>query len=751
MKRYIQDIVAVIGFLVVVFVFFRQVFFGMLPVPSDSLVGLYHPWRDYFSQNYPRGVPFKNFLITDPVRQQIPWKKLVIDSWKRGEVPWWNPYVFSGAPLAANIQSAAFYPLNILFFLFTFPTAWTVLIMLQPILGGIFLYTYLRHRELPAFASFIGSIVWSFCGFSTAWLTWGTISQTALWIPLMLLGVDKVLAGKKNWWALLSLFLAMSIVAGHIQIALYSIILAFCYACVQPSYKKNNTGRRGLLLASIVACFLTIPQWVPTLNLIFDSARGSSTAWQAEGFFIPWQHLIQFVVPDFFGNPATLNYWGIWNWAEFVGFIGIAPLLFALIAVFAYRQQSKFWVWTVGVSLLFALPTVVAKLPYQLHIPLVSSLQPTRLLVLIDFALAVLAAQGVAQIMQTPRKWYVPVVFLGVIFVGSWIVVVLDGRFGQDAQAVANFAIAKRNLILPTAMFLITLLFLFTMEKLPRFKLYILAGLMLVSVFDLFRFAGKFTPFSPTSYFFPETPVIRFLSAQPKPFRVLALDERILPPNVASYYGIETIEGYDPVYSSSYETLFAAVKRGEVTAPPYGFNRILTTNNIDSPLLPYLNVEYVLSLSELDRPFLEKVFEEGETKVYEYKNSLPRVMLVDRMIHSLKREEALRTLMATRGFVATVPLTVQLFSTPLTLGEAATIRSFSNNNLTIDVMASTSRMLAISATYDRGWSAKVDGTSVPVFRINYALMGIPVPEGTSEVRLYYNPLQSILSAQQLSL
>ena len=57
---------------------------GKLPVPSDTLVGLYHPWRDLYRDTNPRGVPFKNFLITDPVRQQIPWRKIVIDQWKEG-------------------------------------------------------------------------------------------------------------------------------------------------------------------------------------------------------------------------------------------------------------------------------------------------------------------------------------------------------------------------------------------------------------------------------------------------------------------------------------------------------------------------------------------------------------------------------------------------------------------------------------------------------------------------------------------
>src|SRR3989344_4059292 len=155
--------------------FYQTILFGKLPVPSDALVGLYHPWRDLYNDTNPRGIPFKNFLITDPVRQQIPWRKIAIDQWKEGKIPLWNPYNFSGTPILANIQTAALYPLNILFLIFPFIDAWTTLIMLQPLLAGLFMYWYLRSLALRSVASLLGAIAWSFSGFNIAWLTWGTM------------------------------------------------------------------------------------------------------------------------------------------------------------------------------------------------------------------------------------------------------------------------------------------------------------------------------------------------------------------------------------------------------------------------------------------------------------------------------------------------------------------------------------------------------------------------------------------------
>ena len=117
MRKYLFRLVPMLLIVVACAVFFYPTITkGLLPVPADTLIGLYHPWLDQAATTNPAGVPFKNFLITDPIRQQIPWKKLVIDDWKKGKVPVWNPYNFSGAPLLANFQSAVFSPLNFLYF-----------------------------------------------------------------------------------------------------------------------------------------------------------------------------------------------------------------------------------------------------------------------------------------------------------------------------------------------------------------------------------------------------------------------------------------------------------------------------------------------------------------------------------------------------------------------------------------------------------------------------------------------------------
>ena len=159
----------VLFFIIVVLIFYSPLILKFyLPIPSDTIVGLYHPFRDFYAKDYPNGMPFKNFLITDPVRQTYIWKELSIDILKKKELPLWNPYEMSGKPLLANFQSSVFYPLNLILFISPFYFSWSMFIVFQSFLGGYFLYLYLKNQNINSNAILLGCITFIFSGFFTA-------------------------------------------------------------------------------------------------------------------------------------------------------------------------------------------------------------------------------------------------------------------------------------------------------------------------------------------------------------------------------------------------------------------------------------------------------------------------------------------------------------------------------------------------------------------------------------------------------
>jgi hypothetical protein len=737
MKKYWKDSLGIFGIVFIVLVFFyKTITSGLLPVPTDTLIGMYHPWRDMYAKEFPNGIPFKNFLITDPIRQQIPWRKQVIDAIKEKRLPLWDATSFSGTPLLANIQSGAFYPLNIMFFLLPFSIAWTLLIISQPLLAGIFLYLFLRHRHLGVLSSLVGSVCFAFSGFSTSWLTWGTIGSTILWLPLAIFSFEKIHEStKKNIWRLVFVFsVVSSFFAGHIQIFAYCMLVLGIYALW--TYRKMRMQKVSLMhiVIPIAIIAVTAPVWLRLLAYLPDTSRIAGSSWMAEGFFIPFRHLIQFVAPDFFGNPATLNYWGTWNYGEMVGYIGVVGIFLAIVGI---SKESAVWAGIVCIALLFAVDSPVARLPFLFHVPGISSLQPTRLLSLVDLGLSVLSAYGMASLVCGVKRKQISIAItlLFIIFVCAWISVLIPASFGVPMEQIA---VVKRNLILPSAVFVVLLFGIVGTQKFRHIGTF---SLLILLSFELVRFGWKFTPFTDASYFFPKTGIISQLQGFSKPFRVVSVDDRLLPANVLSYYDIESISGYDPIYSLRYEEYIAAMERGEPNIkPPFGFNRIIAPKTITSPLLSLLNVHYILSMDPLVGSNIQLVFEEGTTKLYTYGRDIPRVYLADQIITEVSKEAVIRqlyepTFIPGRTAVLESPIAIQ--SLPLGTSESAKIVQYEGDRMIIATTTKSPRLLVIGNMMDSHWKVTIDGMETSILRVNYLFFGIVVPDGDHTVTVQY--------------
>lgn len=217
MKRFLP----ILYILLVISIFFWPFISRLLlPIPSDNIVGLYHPFQDFYRKTFTRGVPYKNYLVADPVKQQYPWRELSVSLSKKFLLPLWNPYSLSGTPLLANFQSASFYPLNILFLILPFSLGWSIIILLQPLLAAIFLFFFLDNLRLSKWSAAIGGITFVFSGFFISWLEWGTVLHSGLWLPLILLCIDKIFYEKVRYffWIITFIFsISLSFLAGHLQ------------------------------------------------------------------------------------------------------------------------------------------------------------------------------------------------------------------------------------------------------------------------------------------------------------------------------------------------------------------------------------------------------------------------------------------------------------------------------------------------------------------------------------------------------
>lgn len=715
-----------------VIIFFYPLFaYGKLPIPADTIVGLYYPFRDIYSQTNPNGLPYKNFLVTDPVRQQYPWKNLSVSLQKKFQPPLWNPYEMAGTPLLANFQSSVYYPFNFLLYLSPFSVSWSIFILIQPLLAGVFLYLYLRSLKLDMSASLLGALIFAYSGFCMAWLEWGVIVHTALWLPLILLAIDKGFIKKDmRWKAVFILSLCASFFAGHLQTFFYIFLFTVFYFIARLfTQKRKKIIVFSFLFDLLVVGFITCIQWMPTLQFILLSNRSHDQSFLQPGWFIPYQNLVQFVAPDFFGNPATLNYFGVWNYGEFVGYIGIASCILALYALF-YRHDKKTWFFLSGIiiSFIFALPNFISQLPFFLHIPFLSTAQPTRLLFVIDLCLSALAALGLDLLLKKRKKIWVPVIVIGIVLAFLWGVTLQGKEIYANAE---DILVSKNNLKLPTLLFFISAGILLGYEyiKNKKIRTALIVFLFLIVVFDLFRFGWKFTPFTDKKYLYPETSVITYLQNQKGIFRIAVADNRILPPNFSVVYKLSSIEGYDPLYLLNYATFIASNEREDHTiTPPFGFNRIITPRNLNSQAIDFLNVKFILSLTENNDSKFKKVYQKGETRIYENKNVMSRAFFIEELVTLRTQEEIAKKIHLVDLRKVAIAKATASYTQKYKAGKAQ-ILFYSPNKVIIKTSNTEKGFLVLSDVYYPSFHATIDSVAVDIREVNLAFRGVVVPAG----------------------
>lgn len=766
-----------------VIAFFWKFFFrGLLPIPADIVVGMYLPWLD-FKWGYVVGVPVKNSILSDVVSQILIWRKLGIDLFKSGVWPLWNPYSFSGTPLLANFQSALFNPFNLFSFVLPFEYSWSLAIVCQPLLSAVFTYVFLKNRRLSNFASLVGATVFAFSGFSLVWLEYHTLSYVALWIPLLLFFTDKTVSTKKFRWVFFGAFsLAFAIFGGHLQTLFYLFLILFSYTIFLLREKKQSFFfiDKPFFLIFLFVClgiFLSAIQILPTLDLLINSIRRYENYVSLTNFgLFPLQNILTFFAPDFFGNPATGNYWGEWFYPELAGYVGVLPLLLAVIA-FVWRRDgfTNFFKLILGCSLLLALPT--GKFVYWLKIPWLSSSYASRILVLIDFSLAVLAALGAELVYISKEK-----IELKKLLFYSWLLAIaiftyplmtfllLKQEKGSSAymevinQFLTRSFVSLRNLVLPLLLLASASIFLFLMiASLKYFKkkhfnyfrqVLAFVGLLLI-FFDLARFGLKYNPFVSANFLFPTTPIIDFLKNQPQPFRFERERGELMPANMWIPYQLESASGYDPLYSRRYGQFLMALKRGSVLASLTRFGEI---DNYSSRLFDLANIKYVLAIKrdplgrftpegepiykfEIDK--LKQIFSDGSVVVFENEEALSRAFLVQDYEVIDDEQKIIDRLLEPNFPLSEKIILEEKVESELGTDKKETKIEFIHSQpgeVKLNAKAADRSLLFISNSFDPGWQAYIDGQKTKIYRANFTFQAVVFPQGEHQVRFIYCPL-----------
>lgn len=735
--------------LVVLAFFWKVVLKGQVPIPGDFIVGVYYPWLDY-KWGFATGVPVKNPITTDVVSLIYPEQILAVDLLRSGVWPLWNPYILTGTPLLANLQAAPFSPTNFLYFLTDNLSAWSWQIMLQHVLAAVFTYLLLRHWKVSKAGSVLGGIVFSFSGFNLIFSQWNGHTLASAFIPLIILFQDRWFKnGKLLDGAVVSVALTFQLLSGYPQTSLYTAIIMAVFWFFSMKRQKQFLSRTlifGVFL--LFALGLSGIQILPTVELWGLSQR-SFEPHPFEWAFLPWKKLITIIAADYFGNHATRNYWGPQDYTSNTLFIGVIAAGLSLTSLEKIRKRKEilFLAVIATVSLILCFPSPISVFFWEKNIFGMRAASAHRASIIFDFALAALAAYGF-DILGSKSKFKYKLVSVAIPAL-TLLGFVVYAYIIRDTIINGNsvFTVAWHNLVIPLVVLGVSALIILVR---PKYKLLLIP----LSIFELFYFGWKFTPFSGRDIVFPTTPVLDFLTSQESKYRITG--NRVIPVNMRTPYHLESLEGYETIHPLRISQFLAALNSQISGTNPVG--RYGTVDNDVSPLLDLVNTKYYLTHkvdarnnpsltgeipSRFDSSRFLKVYEDRSVAVLESKSAVPRAFMVYDWEVSTSDTKILDSLLNPK-----FPLKdkIILEAEPSIKVSSNRIHQYTLKFLDYQPQASllvvktdSEGLLFISDAFYPGWQAYVDGAETQIFRADFAFRAISVPTGEHEVKMIYHP------------
>jgi hypothetical protein len=226
-----------------------------------------------------------------------------------GTLPTWDPHLGAGVPLFGGSIAGLAYPLNWFGLLFAPDVAAAPLALLSLFLAGLGMWLFLGARKLSFEAAIAGALLmqsslWGFTNLHDFMKV-----DAALWLPWMLLGIERVRARQGGGLLIISGAGGLSLLAGFYSIAVFGLFTAGLYAVFSLASRPKLLGRA--LLALVLATGIGAWQLLPAAEASRLSNRQGADASALAAQALPTATSAALLFPDLFGAPdeiATSTY-----------------------------------------------------------------------------------------------------------------------------------------------------------------------------------------------------------------------------------------------------------------------------------------------------------------------------------------------------------------------------------------------------------------------------------------------------------
>lgn len=739
--------------LILVVLFWPSITRGLIPLPTHYMVSWYEPWKTQYSVN---GVPILAHkpVVDDAFRHLFPLRVIASRMMREGVVPLWNPYNAAGTPFLAIMHPGYFTPFGIFFLFLPSAFAWTLYVMLQPVVLGVAAYWYARKLSMSRMASVFVFITLLLSGFSIVRLEYGEFLYVLSGLPLLLgiVEVNKKTSGSRIIF-LAPIITGIMLLSGQPHMIIYTLGVFALYAMYRlPLVRSLRLGLFALLGVAMAAV-----QLIPSIELYTQSTINRATsAFIFERFLLPLTHLITVIIPNYFGNQATYNYFGPHDYTETVAYVGFLPVFFACVALWYIRTPVvRFFLAVSVISILMTIQWFGAKLLFSLPIPVLSSDVPSRIFVLSTFAVSVLGGIGFSVWETLPWKKVRPWLMwsggiLAAILIGTGVFYLLHVACPTTVSECRM--VSLRTTFVETAGFVIFIIAsIFALRFKGLLRMYCL-GVPLAVVFLLGTYnAGKFLPFSAVGHVFPDTPVFSQVKKEAGNGRFFGLGSADFRTNLTTYYGLYSLQYFDPLHIRRYAELVSFVNTGDRQKDIQRSDvNVVSDATVSAELAS--RRERFLDLTGTGVLITKKgdaftfsgpvLWEDSDWRITKRQTALPRAYLVAHLTVEMDPDRELAAMFAKKTDLtstAFVDTSVLFVPDKLPGTKRVQITEYTPNKVSIDVESPSDAFLVLSDTYYPGWRATVDGADTKVYRTNYTFRGIVVPKGAHQVRFYYDP------------
>lgn len=660
------------------------------------------------------------YVCDDLLNYHLPIRQFYADCLKNGDAFDWMPSLFSGFFLTGSGQAGTYHPWHwLLYRILPLQTAFNLEILsTYPfMLFGMKLFLQ-RHLKRPD-AAWLGAIVFTFSGFCTLHFLHPNAVAVVSHIPWLLLAHDLVLGSssstdrnRKLAETGICLLTGSQILLGYPQYVWFSLLAeaVYCLGFVSASTR----GLRTLLFLAVLKSLglaLGAIQILPSVAALAESDR---TSMPPEYFF---QHpltaadMLQWIHPFL----TKSRVFGV-NTHELGLYCGAIPLLLSFIALIRIRTESN----EKRLTLVFLLLGFIALwLSFgkagglyilQTWMPMIGKFRwPSRILVLLHLAVAVLSAVGYVRLTSGEKATQLE----------SRVLVLVPCL--SVAALLGVLAFYRRELIASGSLLIIgPVLFIlaaFMLRDLSQGKFS--AAMMIFVAGDLAAYGFTYEALSNT-----QTMSQIIAALQPPPGS----------PNDGRIIAETQISDHNPGFGGN-ELLLAGWKQAD------GYEGLLPQMHLlDSSMslqgLRISGVRWVINAGHHSK--IEGLIPTSDSRWLEVPDPLPRIRLTNQVRTVLNVSDAVAALSANGPVV----IDSELSSVSDKVIASGSVRMLRDRPglVQIEVQSNVAQLLVLSERKSSGWKATVDGKPTPIIAAEVDFMGCEVPAGIHQIQFIYQPV-----------